>query len=331
MNNNSSKIKVSILCLTYNHEKFIKQTLDSFLMQETNFNFEILIHDDASTDKTIKILKNYQKKHPEIIKLFFEKENQFSKGIYNSMFKILLPLAKGKYISICEGDDFFINKNKLQLQVDFLDKKLDHALCFHPVRVFFENKEEKDCIFPNKNIKKFTKKELLKNNFIRTSSVMYRRQNYKNFIKINIIPGDWFLHLYHAKFGKIGFIKKTMSTYRRHSKGLWWNAHKNRNQLVIDYTKNHLNLFFELLSLYNKNKQYKKIILNNVQSIFNEFENAYKLKIQTLRKKNKKLTKQIISSNLEKKQLQLDLDKIQSSKTYKIWQKYNKFKKIIKL
>ena len=131
--------KVSILCLTYNQKLFITQALDSFLMQKTDFDFEILIHDDASTDGTTKIIRQYQKKYPSIIKIIVQKENQFSKGNSEILTEYLFPLVKGKYIALCEGDDFFTDESKLQTQAEFLDNNPKCSLCFHPTRVIFEN------------------------------------------------------------------------------------------------------------------------------------------------------------------------------------------------
>ena len=110
---------VSICCLTYNHEKYIKEALDSFLAQKTNFQFEIVIHDDVSTDQTTNIIKEYQKKFANI-QILLPKENKDSKGekIYPSLFKE----AKGKYIALCDGDDYWIDPLKLQKQFDFMEK-----------------------------------------------------------------------------------------------------------------------------------------------------------------------------------------------------------------
>lgn len=357
-----NKPKVSILCLTYNHEKFIKKALDSFLEQKTNFNFEVLIHDDASTDKTIEILKQYQKKYPKIIKPIFEKENQYSKGFRGFTSKILLPLAKGKYIALCEGDDYFINKNKLQLQADFLDNHPDYSLCFYPVKVFFENNEEKEYIFPNQNLKKFNLNKLLENNFIQTSSVMYRRQDYKKLPQTNILPGDWFLHLYHAKFGKIGFINKIMSVYRRHPNGLWWNSTKNRNQFLIEHGVEQLMFYLEVIKLFNfdtkkteptiiniKNlleeiikteKKYNldilnKYIINNPKEICLYFRDYLKYSHKNslndkIKNKYKKLKIETVNLKTEINRLKNDLNRIQISKTYKIWQKFCNTRKKIK-
>ena len=101
-----NEIKVSIYCLSYNHAQFLVQTIEGIVNQKTNFNFELLIHDDASTDGSNQIILNYQKKYPNIIKPIIQKENQYSKGI-NISKEILFPLFKGKYVAICEGDDYW--------------------------------------------------------------------------------------------------------------------------------------------------------------------------------------------------------------------------------
>ena len=97
-------IKVSICCITFNHEKYIKKALDSFLSQNTDFEYEILIHDDASTDSTADIIREYEKKYPNIIKPIYQTENQYQKGVTNPSGKFNFPRAKGQYIAMCEGD-----------------------------------------------------------------------------------------------------------------------------------------------------------------------------------------------------------------------------------
>ncbi|MFK2238497.1 glycosyltransferase family 2 protein [Bacteroides fragilis] len=104
---------VSIFCITYNHSSYIRQCLDGFLIQKTNFPFEVLIHDDASTDDTAGIIKEYEAKYPDIIKPIYQVENQYSKGLdINIVYN--LPRARGKYIAMCEGDDYWIDPLKLQ-------------------------------------------------------------------------------------------------------------------------------------------------------------------------------------------------------------------------
>ena len=114
---------VSISCITYNHEPYIVQALNGFLMQKTSFPFEVLIHDDASTDRTADIIREYEKKFPKIIKPIYQKENQYSKGNRAILASFVYPRAKGKYIALCEGDDYWIDENKLQQQYEDLCSK----------------------------------------------------------------------------------------------------------------------------------------------------------------------------------------------------------------
>lgn len=129
---------VSICCITYNHEKYIRDAIESFLMQETNFPFEIIIHDDASTDKTADIIREYEKKYPELIKPIYQTENQYSKGVKINL-EFNFPRAKGKYIALCEGDDYWTDPNKLQIQVAFLEENPDYVITYTAVEAFDEN------------------------------------------------------------------------------------------------------------------------------------------------------------------------------------------------
>jgi len=128
---------VSICCITYNHEKYIRDAIEGFLMQETDFPFEIIIHDDASTDKTADIIRDYEKKYPKIIKPIYQTENQYSKGVIPS--QITFEIAKGKYIALCEGDDYWTDPNKLRIQVAFLEENPDYVITYTAVKAFDEN------------------------------------------------------------------------------------------------------------------------------------------------------------------------------------------------
>jgi glycosyltransferase involved in cell wall biosynthesis len=124
-----SGIKVSICCLAYNHEPYIRQCLDGFVMQKCNFTYEVLIHDDASKDNTVSIIREYEVKYPDIIKPIYQTVNQHSKGV-KPTFAFNFPRAQGKYIAICEGDDYWTDPYKLQKQVDFLDANPKFSICW---------------------------------------------------------------------------------------------------------------------------------------------------------------------------------------------------------
>lgn len=230
-----STVKLAILCVCYNQQKYIKDALDGFLMQKVSFPFEVWIADDCSTDNTKGIILEYMKSYPTVIKPIFRTSNIGS----SNNFWNLVQQINAKYVALCEGDDYWTDPLKLQKQVDFLDAHPECSICFHPVTVKYENKIRPDSIFPaekmlqGKTILEFD--DLLKCNFIQTNSVMYRWRFYQKplaSIPENILPGDWFLHLLHAQVGKIGFLPDVMSVYRRNSSGIWTGAEENPEWFV---------------------------------------------------------------------------------------------------
>lgn len=132
MGNPSSDIKVSVYCLAYNHGKYIRKALEGFVNQKTNFKYEVFVHDDASTDDTAEIIREYAEKYPDIIKPIYQTENQYSKGA-KIMLTYILPKMSGRYIAACEGDDFWMDENKLQMQFDALEAHPECAICHSKV------------------------------------------------------------------------------------------------------------------------------------------------------------------------------------------------------
>lgn len=263
-----TKPKVSVVCVSYNQERYINQAIDSFIEQKTNFEFEVLVADDSSTDKTAEIIKTYSRKYPKIIKPILRKNNI---GVARNFRETLLE-ASGEYIALCEGDDYWTNINKLQIQVDYMEKYPSTTVCFHPVEVVYEDGRP-STIFPEKRVaKEFTKTNLFKRNYMQTNSVMYRRADYSQ-LELNFLPVDWYLHLYHMRDGRIGFINKVMSAYRRHPGGLWWDtASGNLDTMWNKYGISHIRLYEGLLKIYGGNKEYNRIISNHIiETIFNIF------------------------------------------------------------
>jgi glycosyltransferase involved in cell wall biosynthesis len=210
---------VSISCLTYNHGQFIRKCLDGFLMQKTNFQYEVLVHDDASTDNTRAIIEEYAQKHPDIIFPLFQEENQYQKGVRGMMAKFNFPRARGKYIALCEGDDYWTDPLKLQKQVDFLEHNSDYVLCFHKSMVLQDEELLPDPLEERYNrIKKYpvTKMDLLEqSNFMHTNSVVFRNSWKENPIELNYSPaGDYLMHILVAEHGKIHRIDEVMGVYR---------------------------------------------------------------------------------------------------------------------
>ncbi len=127
---------VSIICLTFNHERYIREALDSFLKQKVDFKYEVVVHDDASSDKTQEIICEYQNKYPEIIRPILQKENQRSRG--GNVFGNAYSAARGKYVAYCEGDDYWVDELKLSIQVNFLEKNLHYAITYADCEPLFE-------------------------------------------------------------------------------------------------------------------------------------------------------------------------------------------------
>lgn len=146
-------IEVSVVCITYNQAEYIKDAINSFLMQKTEFNYEIIVHDDASTDQTIEILKYYEKNYPEKVKVIYEEENQYSKGINISDY--MFTLVKGKYIAFCEGDDFWTDELKLQKQYEYMQK---HPTCAAYIHNGWKISKDKKTVFNSKPLCKYAKK-----------------------------------------------------------------------------------------------------------------------------------------------------------------------------
>ena len=170
----NSEPKVSIVCITYNHEQFIRQALESFVMQEADFDFEVIVSDDCSIDKTGEIIKEFEQAYPKIIKSVCQKKNL---GAISNFIDVL-SRVKSNYVALCEGDDYFTDPCKLQKQVDFLEANPDFSVCLHSVKAICEDKSKEDEILPllEQRFKKNTLglDDLLVHNFIYTNSVMYR-------------------------------------------------------------------------------------------------------------------------------------------------------------
>lgn len=221
------EIKVSVVCITYNHADFIRQTLDGFVMQKTDFDFEVIIHDDASTDGTDEIIREYVEKYPDIIKPIFQTENKWSRDI-SIAHEYTWPQIHGKYVALCEGDDYWTDEKKLQKQADFLDANPDCSICFHPVIRKWQDGSKNDEIIPSSK-DRFGKtvldiNDLKRRNFIATCSVMYRwcLKGCEERFPRGVLPGDWYLHMLHAQTGKICMLPDVMGVYRKHAGGIWF-------------------------------------------------------------------------------------------------------------
>lgn len=211
---------VCIRCITFNHEPYIRDALEGFVMQKTNFPFVAIVHDDASTDKTADIIREYADKYPEIIKPIFEDENQYSKkdGSLSKIIRDAIANSGAKYIAMCEGDDYWTDPLKLQKQVDFLELHPDYSMCFHGANVKNELVNPTNISCDKIQSREFFPKEILETWIVPTCSVLMRRECVLNF-KDNkkYIVGDIVMLARCASFGRIWGEEKHMATYRRNA------------------------------------------------------------------------------------------------------------------
>ena len=214
----------SICCLTYNQENYIRQTLESLLMQRTSFSYEIIVHDDASTDGTRKIIESYAAEFPDIIKPIFQEENRYSLYGINFQFKYVFSKAVGKYVAMCAGDDFWIDPLKLQKQVDFLEKNPDYGVVHTKAARFIESKTRFEGThgFEVDNFE-----ELLTENTIATLTACLRNSLLKQYLKevnpelkIKWTAEDFPMWLWFINHSKIRFLDEITCVYRVHGKSI---------------------------------------------------------------------------------------------------------------
>jgi glycosyltransferase involved in cell wall biosynthesis len=249
-------ILVSINCVTYNHENYISDAIDSFLKQKTKFKYEILIHDDASTDRTVEIIKEYQNKYPDIIKPIFQTENQYIKGV--KVYLINVDRAKGKYIANCDGDDFWTDPYKLQKQVDYMEKHPECSICVHASNIVNTSNEEISFNRPSKVDKVFSVGEVIEGggNLFGTSSMFYRTDLAKNKPDFyDIVPdiSDYPVVINLSLLGTVYYMEKVMSSYRVGDEGSW--TAKNLSDKMKK--KEHYSTIAKLLDEVNRFTKYK--------------------------------------------------------------------------
>lgn len=215
---NHTEPLVSISCITYNHAPYIRRALSGFLSQKTNFPFEILIHDDASTDETQEIIREYEEKYPDIIKPIYRTENQYSKGIRNISGAFNFPRARGKYIAMCEGDDYWCDDGKLQLQADYMEAHPECTMCFHAAKVITESEAfVRKEMRPYRGDRSLSAAEVIDTpcNYP-TASLFFRTElatklpDWYHKCPIGDVP----IHIFMAAHGSVYYFDRQMSVYR---------------------------------------------------------------------------------------------------------------------
>lgn len=223
-------IKVSVICLAYNHEKYIRSALEGFVNQKTNFAYEVLVHDDASTDRTASIIAEYAERYPDIIKPVCQKVNQYSQNV-DIMMEYLLPLATGEYFAFCEGDDYWTDENKLQMQVDFLDQHPEYSACVHNSYLLEMLTKKQTVMYEEVDRDLYTTDVINGGSCCyQTASLMHRRDalfHVPAFVDgTEEIGDDYTWAIYLSLIGPIRFLGKVMSLYRVGTESSWTAAHR---------------------------------------------------------------------------------------------------------
>lgn len=214
--------KVIIKCFTYNQEKYIEDALKGFVRQKTTFPFCALVVDDCSTDRNVETIKEYERKYPDIIKGFYLQENYFSqKKDKNPLLQAWVD--RSQYIAYCEGDDYWIDENKLQRQVEFLDSHPDYMMHFHNALVRYQNHNQPDHLISTFDSGDFNTALLFEKWQLPLASVLFRKeilnsQVYQDLIKV--YPGGFCFFIASSRVGKVFGLSECLSVYRKNDGGI---------------------------------------------------------------------------------------------------------------
>ncbi len=258
---------VTIRCITYNQEEVIGRALDSFLMQKTNFPFEILVHDDASTDKTADVIREYQNKYPTIIRPIYETENQYSKHD-GSLRRIMNENTRGKYVSACEGDDYMCDEHKLQIQYEVMENNPQCSMCVHNTAINYIDDKAGDKYFCDwTNEKRLTERDVFFNWKIHASSYFYKSEFTSFPFKSDTEAiGDYVNITWFFFKGEIIYLPYVMSVYNAgNPKGITASNRSNGAEYLINRKIQRKNYLLE----YNEitNHKFNDSVTERIQEI----------------------------------------------------------------
>lgn len=262
---------VSIRCTTFNHVNYIEKALDGFLSQKTSYPFEVVVHDDASTDGTTDVIRVYEKKYPQIIKAIYEEENQYSKHD-GSLRRIVNSHLRGKYVAWCEGDDYWISHEKLQKQIEYMENNPECTMCFHAANYLKDGKIIKNDLICEHECD-ISADQIIEGggDFCATASIVCRRELFLQMPKYRTVAkvGDYPLQIMLATLGTVHYFPYIWSVYRFCSPDSWTVRNKSndkqlnhwRNEIewlkVMDDTTMHkyhgsvlYKIFIDLMEIY---------------------------------------------------------------------------------
>ena len=254
-----SSNSVTVCCTSYNHANYIEQTIQGFLIQKTTFPFRILIHDDASTDGTVQILKEYQQRYPNLIQLILQDDNKYSKGEM-ILLKYIAPKCSGDYIAFCEGDDFWIDEKKLQKQVDILNKHKDCQICFHPTIGLRNNGKEKVISYYGGKELVIPVEDVIRGGggYMPTASLVFHQSilsQLSEFYRLYPNPpiGDVIFQVLGSLNGGAVYTPDIASVYRIFANGSW----SHRMQTDITFAKSNVLGLFRINKVLNEFSGYR--------------------------------------------------------------------------
>ena len=272
---------VAIHCLVYNHEPYLRDCFEGFVMQQTNFPFVAIVHDDASTDGSAAIIREYEEKYPDIIKPIYETENQWRKpdGSLTRIMNAAIDATGAKYVAMCEGDDYWTDPLKLQKQVDFMEANPEYSLCFHRVNTLIHETGEIKNEFVVRDMPgKSTILDLADGNYIHTPSVLYRRysgvlEQYQKMMPC--LPGDYVMWMLLAERGDIYKFNEPMAVYR-YGSGVWSNNNNINNFLHVIKTLSKLAAVVE-------SSEVRRILQEQINSMSNDLSSEYEKVVMQLK------------------------------------------------
>jgi glycosyltransferase involved in cell wall biosynthesis len=264
-------ITATVLVITYNHAPYVEAALESVLTQETEFAYEVIVSDDYSTDGTRDIIERIAREHPERVRLLISERNLND----NTVLRRGVEAARGRYLGLLEGDDRWLTNDKLQRQVEFLESRPDCAMCFHNVRVVYDDGTPSNLFHQDEPSPMSTPKpkpvstlaDVAQRFFIPTCSAVFRTEHLRDMPSWydDLPAGDHPLHVFAAEHGDVGYLDAVMGEYRVHSAGLWTARGKYRTLADVEQT-------LEVFDVINRHLEfrYDHLISEEVAYIYRE-------------------------------------------------------------
>ncbi|MBR6638862.1 MAG: glycosyltransferase [Muribaculaceae bacterium] len=255
----TEEIKVSVIMVTYNQEKYINEAIRSVVLQKFDYPYEIIIGDDCSTDRTLEYSQKWQAKYPNLIRIIQRDKNIGIQRNYIDTYN----QCRGEYIAICEGDDFWSSKHKLRRQVEYMDTHKNCNICFHRVINYYMANNSKSLSNGKGTKINSDINDLAKSNYITNLSVMYRRNVINKLPEwlTEIASPDYVIHMLHASTGNIHYINKPMAVYRQHAKGIWGSNIKEKQLLISINSRKYL------IAHFSQDKTISRNLINTYTTI----------------------------------------------------------------